>query len=69
MKNKLLVSFSGGRTSAYMTWWLYNRWEDRNDWDMICVFSNTGKEVEGTLEFVEECCKRWDIPINWVVLR
>jgi hypothetical protein len=66
MKNKLLVSFSGGRTSAYMTWWLYNRWEERNDWDMICVFSNTGKEVEGTLEFVEECCKRWDIPIIWV---
>lgn len=66
MKQKLIISFSGGRTSAYMTWWLMNVWEDRGNWEIIIVFANTGKEVEGTLFFVDECAAEWGLDIIWI---
>jgi len=59
------ISFSGGRTSAYMLW----RFIDANDGlsdDCIVTFANTGKEAEETLEFVRDCGKYWDVPIVWL---
>ena len=59
------ISFSGGRTSAYMLW----RFIDANDGlpdDCIVTFANTGKEAEETLEFVRDCEKYWDVPIVWL---
>lgn len=53
----------------YMTWWLFNEWAERDDWEKIVVFANTGKEVEGTLFFVDECSQEWCIPIVWVEAR
>lgn len=66
MKDKLLISFSGGRTSAYMTWWLMHEWPERDKWDMKVVFANTGKEDERTLTFVKECDIRWGLGVVWV---
>lgn len=63
---KLLISFSGGRTSAFMTWWLLNCWDDRHLYEIIVVFANTGKEREETLEFVRDCDRYLGFNTVWI---
>lgn len=62
------ISFSGGRTSAYMLW-LALQANGGLPLDTRVVFANTGKEDELTLQFVSECAIRWSVPINWVEYR
>ena len=59
------ISFSGGRTSAYM---LYHILEANGSLpDRVKIsFANTGREMPETLDFVQECAQRWNIPIIWV---
>jgi len=60
------ISFSGGRTSAFM---LYKVLEAHNmslpDEAVVC-FANTGKEDEATLKFVHDCETHWNVKIMWV---
>lgn len=64
MKPKLLISFSGGRTSAYMTHYLLNN--KKEEYEMIVVFANTGKERTETLDFVNQCDKMLGFKTVWL---
>lgn len=65
-KEILLNSFSGGKTSAFMSWWLKNEWHGRFDYEIITVFANTGKEKEKSLIFINECDKEFSLNVVWL---
>ncbi len=64
-----LISFSGGRTSAYMLYQIIQAHGGTLPDDVIVAFANTGKEREETLRFVHECGSRWGVKIHWVEWR
>lgn len=64
MKQKLLVTISGGRTSGYMGVKLFKEYQHL--YDMTFVYANTGQEHEKTLEFVHNIEKHFGIPIIWI---
>jgi hypothetical protein len=59
------ISFSGGRTSAYMLWRVLQSNNGLPSEAIVC-FANTGKEDEATLQFVQDCSKQWNVEIHWV---
>ena len=61
------ISFSGGRTSAYMLHQILEANGGLLDRAKV-VFSNTGREMPQTLDFVQEVSVRWSVPIVWVEL-
>jgi hypothetical protein len=63
-KPKLLVSFSGGRTSAYMSKLMKAVYADK--YELLFVFANTGEEHENTLRFVDHCDKEFGLNVVWV---
>lgn len=63
------ISFSGGRTSAYMLYQILQAWNGKLPDDVVVCFANTGKEMEETLRFVDRCSKEWSVPIVWVEYR
>ena len=65
LKEPACISFSGGRTSAYMLWRFIQENNGIPD-DCIVAFANTGKEDEATLRFVERCSQEWNVPIVWL---
>lgn len=62
---RLLISFSGGETSAFMTWWILNN--IKNEYAQIkVVFANTGEEREETLEFIRDCDEHFGFETVWI---
>ena len=64
MKPKYQISFSGGRTSGYMTKYLLDNFSD--DFDFIVTFANTGLEREETLQFVKNCDEIFGFNTVWL---
>lgn len=64
-EGNVLISFSGGRTSGYM---LHQILEANGDLPSRCkvTFANTGREMNETLDFVQEVSDRWNVPITWL---
>ena len=60
------ISFSGGRTSAYMLHKVLEAHDgDLPDFAKV-TFANTGKEMPQTLDFVNDVIKKWGVNIVWL---
>ena len=64
MSDRLFISFSGGRTSAYMTQRLLAK--KPKSTKAVVLFANTGQEHEETLKFVERCDRHFGFNVKWV---
>lgn len=62
-KDNILVSFSGGETSAFLLQYILKNYSDYN---IKVVFANTGEENEETLSFVEKCAKYFNVDVVWL---
>ena len=62
------ISFSGGRTSAYMLHRVLQAHGGTLPDYVKVVFANTGKEMPQTLDFVRDCGEHWGVDIVWVEL-
>lgn len=63
-KEKLVVAFSGGRTSAYMGKYLLDNFSDK--YEFLFVFANTGQEHDNTLEFIKQCDDAFGFNTVWL---
>jgi len=66
IKEQTCISFSGGRTSAYMLWRILEAHGGKLPEEAIVCFANTGKEMEETLRFVHKCETEWGVDIHWL---
>jgi hypothetical protein len=57
-----VISFSGGRTSAYMT----HRMLTEVPGDYVVLFANTGREHPKTLDFIRNCDEQMGFNTVWV---
>jgi len=63
---KILISVSGGRTSAILAYLLWNKYKNDPTVQLVFVFANTSREDEKTLIFVKNLEAYFGFPIVWV---
>ena len=61
-----IISMSGGRTSAYMLWRVLQEYGGVLPDHIKVMFSNTGKEMPETLDFVRDIENFWNVEVAWV---
>ena len=64
--NNLLLSFSGGKTSAFMVKYMLDNFS--NVYNMRVVFANTGLEHPKTFEFIRDCDINFNFKTEWIEL-
>lgn len=62
----VVVSFSGGQTSALMSAIIASEYRDRRQVDVNVLFANTGAEHVKTLDFVHACDRAWNLGVVWI---
>ena len=67
-EGNVAIAFSGGRTSAFMLHEIL-RVNGPLPERVVVSFQNTGREMPQTLDFVQECGERWNVPIVWLEYR
>ena len=61
-----LISFSGGRTSAYLLKHVLDAYGGTLPGNVIACFANTGKEMPQPLDFLRDCGRRWNVTVVWL---
>ncbi len=64
-----VISFSGGRTSAFMLYQILDCYSGQLPDDLEVVFCNTGKELPETLNFVQRFSDEFGVTIVWLECR
>ena len=59
------ISFSGGRTSAYMLYKILESNDGLPERAKV-IFTNTGREMNQSLDFVQECSEKWNVNVTWL---
>ena len=62
------IAFSGGRSSACMLHRILQANGSLPD-SVQVLFTNTGREFNESLDFVQDCASRWEVPITWLEYR
>ena len=65
-KGATCLSFSGGRTSAYMLYKTLEAHDGVLPEETFVAFANTGMEHPATLDFVRDCGEQWGVDIVWL---
>ena len=66
MNKNLFISFSGGKTSAYMTHKILTSSKAKQYENIVVCFANTGEEHPNTLKFVDDCDKNFNFNTVWL---